>query len=135
MIYLLDTNVCVDYMRGRVPGVRHSIDAVPPQAIALCSVVRAELFRGIYRSASPLREQARVVAFAQRFASLPFDDPAAEIAGRLDADLQAMGLRIGPYDLHIAAIALAHGLTLVTRNTQEFSRVMGLALEDWHTTP
>ena len=37
----------------------------------------------------------------------------------------------GPYDLQIAAIALAHRCTLVTNNTQEFSRVPGLRIEDW----
>lgn len=38
---------------------------------------------------------------------------------------------IGPYDLLIAAIALANNLTLVTHNTNEFSRVPGLVIEDW----
>ena len=66
---------------------------------------------------------------------MPLDLPAAEIAGRIDADLMARGLRIGPYDTLIAAVALAHGLTLVTHNTAEFSRSAGLRLEDWETTP
>jgi len=38
---------------------------------------------------------------------------------------------IGPHDLQIAAIAMHHGLTLVTHNTAEFSRISGLMLEDW----
>jgi tRNA(fMet)-specific endonuclease VapC len=40
---------------------------------------------------------------------------------------------IGPLDMQIAAIALANNLTLVTHNTLEFSRVSGLALDDWET--
>jgi tRNA(fMet)-specific endonuclease VapC len=44
-----------------------------------------------------------------------------------------MGTPIGPYDLLIAAIALANGLVLVTHNTAEFSRVSGLMFEDWQT--
>jgi tRNA(fMet)-specific endonuclease VapC len=49
--------------------------------------------------------------------------------------LDAQGTPIGPYDLQIAAIALAHNLTLVTHNTREFGRVSGLVLEDWEATP
>ena len=38
---------------------------------------------------------------------------------------------IGPFDRQIAAIALVHGLTVVTNNVDEFSRVKGLKVEDW----
>jgi tRNA(fMet)-specific endonuclease VapC len=38
---------------------------------------------------------------------------------------------IGPYDKQIAAIALVHGLTVVTHNVREFGRVAGLTFEDW----
>ena len=65
--------------------------------------------------------------------SLPFDDPAAEIYGQLRTALEKQGKLIGPYDLLIAATALAHGVTLVTHNTEEFKRVPDLTLEDWQT--
>jgi tRNA(fMet)-specific endonuclease VapC len=45
--------------------------------------------------------------------------------------LEAIGSRIGPNDLLIAATALANDLTLVTHNVREFSRVLGLRVEDW----
>ena len=51
--------------------------------------------------------------------------------GEIRAVLAAVGTPIGPYDLQIAAIALVHGLTVVTHNTGEFSRVPGLKVEDW----
>jgi tRNA(fMet)-specific endonuclease VapC len=63
--------------------------------------------------------------------NLPFDDFAAEIYGRIRAELEAAGMLIGPYDMMIAAIALANDLTLVTHNTREFGRVAGLKIEDW----
>nr|MDQ2997357.1 hypothetical protein [Chloroflexota bacterium] len=50
---------------------------------------------------------------------------------QMRADLAVKGIPIGAHDLQIAAIALAHDLTLVTHNTREFSRVAGLRLEDW----
>ena len=55
----------------------------------------------------------------------------AEHYARIRADLEARGAVIGGNDLWIAATALAHGATLVTNNTEEFSRVPGLLLEDW----
>jgi tRNA(fMet)-specific endonuclease VapC len=64
---------------------------------------------------------------------VPFDDRAGEEYAKVRADLAAKGTPIGPNDLLIAAIALANGLTLVTHNTTEFSRVLGLRLEDWET--
>jgi tRNA(fMet)-specific endonuclease VapC len=55
----------------------------------------------------------------------------AEHYARIRADLERHGVIIGANDLWIAATALAHGATLVSANTGEFSRVPGLALEDW----
>ena len=47
------------------------------------------------------------------------------------ADLARLGQPIGPNDLLIASIARAHDLVLVTHNLDEFSRIVGLQLEDW----
>jgi tRNA(fMet)-specific endonuclease VapC len=62
---------------------------------------------------------------------LPFDDAAADLGGNLRAQLARQGAPIGPYDLQIAAIALANECTLVTHNVREFSRVPDLTIEDW----
>ena len=63
--------------------------------------------------------------------SYPFDDKAAKICAKIRADLYKVGKPIGSNDLLIASIGLANDLTLVTHNTDEFSRVVGLRLEDW----
>ena len=101
------------------------------EEIAICSVVKAELFYGAMRSNNPTVTLARQQQFLSLFISLPFDDFAALIYGRIRSQLAALGTPIGPNDLQIAAIALANNLTLVTHNTREFSRVSGLILEDW----
>ena len=75
-----------------------------------------------------LRVQQRFLA---QFVSLPFDDQASMIHGRIRAQLASAGTPIGPYDLQIAAIALGNNLTLVTHNIREFRRVEGLGCEDW----
>jgi len=61
------------------------------------------------------------------------DDAAAERCGEIRAALSRQGTPIGPYDLQIAAIALSNGLTVVTANRAEFSRVEGLSVETWHS--
>jgi tRNA(fMet)-specific endonuclease VapC len=65
------------------------------------------------------------------FARFPFDDAAADHFVSTRTHLESRGTPIGPYDLQIAAIALANACTLVTHNTAEFSRLPGLLLEDW----
>jgi tRNA(fMet)-specific endonuclease VapC len=67
--------------------------------------------------------------------SIDFDDAAAGIYGQIRAHLASRGTPIGPNDVLIAAIAVANGITLVTHNTSEFSRVPGLLIEDWEVPP
>jgi tRNA(fMet)-specific endonuclease VapC len=131
MPYLLDTNVWIVFLRGRNALLRQRVLAHPIGHLRLCSVVKAELIGGTLRSRRPAAERAKVDAFVQPYVSLPFDDVAAEVFARIRFHLESLGAPIGPYDLQIAAIALVHGLTLVTHNVAEFSRVPGLALEDW----
>jgi tRNA(fMet)-specific endonuclease VapC len=131
MKYLLDTNVCIVYIKGRNLSLKRRFDTLPIEEISVCSVVKAELFYGAVKSANPERNFALQQAFLDQFVSLSFDDPAATTFGTVRAQLETRGTPIGAYDLQIAAIALAHNLTLVTHNTREFGRVDGLQVEDW----
>ena len=131
MTYLLDTNTCIRYLNGRAIQVRERLRTLAVQEICVCAVVKAELYAGAMKSSDPATTLAKQRSFLDQFASLPFDDAAAEVYGRLRAHLEQRGTPIGPYDLMIAAIALAHSASLVTHNTREFSRVPGLRLEDW----
>jgi tRNA(fMet)-specific endonuclease VapC len=134
MTHLLDTNTCVQFLRsGAGSPVAAKLASMPPASVVLCSVVVGELLFGALRSRDAARNLAEVQKFTAGFASLAFDDRAAPEYADIRADLTARGLLIGPNDLLIAAIARANGLTLVTHNTAEFSRVPGLRLEDWQT--
>jgi tRNA(fMet)-specific endonuclease VapC len=131
MTYLLDTNTCVRYLNKRSLAVINRLRNTPESEIALCSVVKAELYFGAMKSQNPEATIQGQRVFAERFISLPFDDSAAEFYAQIRADLATKGMPIGGNDLMIAAIALANGLILVTHNTREFSRVAGLQIEDW----
>lgn len=131
MNYLLDTNVCIVYLRGRNLNLRQRLEAIAAPEISVCSIVKAELCFGAMKSADPGRNFALQQAFLAQFVSLPFDDLAATTFGVIRSQLEANGTPIGAYDLQIAAIAVANNLTLVTHNTREFGRVDGLQVEDW----
>jgi tRNA(fMet)-specific endonuclease VapC len=130
-MFLLDTNVVVQYLRGKNLLIRQRLAARPTHEIRLCSVTLSEIYIGVLRSARPVQNRVDADQFAAAFFSLPFDNPVAEACSRIRHYLERQGMVIGPYDLQIAAIALANGCTLVTHNTGEFSRVPGLVLEDW----
>lgn len=131
MKYLLDTNVCINYMRGKNTLLLQRFGAYSPVDIALCAVVMAELRYGAEASGRVQSEHAKIDAFAAPYISLAFDDAAARVFGEIRHALMSTGKAIGPFDTMIAAIALANNLVLVTHNTNEFSRVPGLTLEDW----
>lgn len=131
LIYLLDTNVCIMYLKGRSLSINHHLDNLEPEKVAVCSVVKAELFYGSMRSNNPGKSLKIQKSFLYQFVSLPFDDSCAEIYGQIRADLAKNGTPIGLNDLQIVAIALANNLILVTHNVREFSRIDGLKFEDW----
>jgi tRNA(fMet)-specific endonuclease VapC len=131
MTYLLDTNVWVVFLRNPHSRVVSRLRATQPADVRVCSVVVAELYYGCLRSANPAANRGKVEALVRPFLSLPFDDAAAGHYANVRRHLESLGAPIGPYDLQVAAIALAHGCTLVTHNTQEFGRIPGLLLEDW----
>jgi len=131
MIFLPDTNACITLLRQRDQRLIARWKSVKATDIVLCSITVYELRYGAQRSSDPAREQSKLDLFLGPFTSLPFDDHCARRCAEVRAQLEATGNVIGPHDLQIAAIALQHGLTLVTHNSREFSRVAGLTLEDW----
>lgn len=131
MSYLLDTNTCIGYLNGRNQNISQNLSERSPTEIRLCDVVKFELYYGAYRSFRQQQNLALLERFFGAFQSLPFDGKSAIICGSIRSQLQAQGTPIGAYDLQIAAIALAHDLTLVTHNLREFYRVENLKLEDW----
>jgi tRNA(fMet)-specific endonuclease VapC len=129
MKYLLDTNVCVDYLSGRYPSVTARLQQCSPQDVCLSSVVVAELRYGADRRRRENHE--RLDLLTAEIPCLDFDLAAARAFGSLRVALEEHGIPIGPYDMLIAAQALTLRLVLVTANFREFGRVAGLGVENW----
>lgn len=130
-MYALDTNSLSYFLKGR-GRVGERLLAQPPSKVGLPSVVLYELAHGAARSQAPPDLKARLEALLRSLPILPFGEAEARAAARIRADLETAGKPIGPHDVLIAATALAHGATLVTRNVREFRRVKGLRVEDWY---
>ena len=132
--YCLDTNACIDLIRGTSFPVRARLKEVLAHGSVVCisSVVLHELWYGVAKSARPDTNTERVQAFlAGPLEILPWDEADARAAGEVRAQLEKEGRPIGAYDALIAAQAVRRGITLVTANTREFDRVEGLMLENW----
>lgn len=132
MSFLLDTNVCVDVLKGH-PRVCAQLEAISPADCAISSVTVFELAMGVRLCRQPERERKKLAKLFAVIAVLPFDSTAAEEAARVRHELESAGLKIGPYDLLIAGQALSGRLTLVTNNTREFARISALRLNDWRS--
>jgi tRNA(fMet)-specific endonuclease VapC len=132
MTYLLDTNVWVALLRGTSPLIAGRFRAATISAdVRICSVIVAELWYGCARSTKPAANRTAVDILIAPFPSLPYTDVAAEHFVSIRRSLETRGQVIGPYDMQIAAIALANACALVTHYTGEFRRVPGLVIEDW----
>ena len=131
MKYLLDTNVCVDFLNRRYPKVTERIRASLPEDLCLSSVVVAELRYGADRSERRGENHDRLDILTAEIQCLDFDLAAARIYGQIRSTLESEGTPIGPYDMMIAAHAVSQELILVTDNEREFRRISGLEIENW----
>ena len=131
MKYLLDTNICVYAINNRHPKLTNKLLTILPDEIAVSSITLGELEYGAAKSKWGERTRQTLYAFLSNYTILPFDNADAICFGNLRAALALTGTPIGAYDVMIAAQGLTKGLTVVTHNTGEFSRVPKLGLEDW----
>jgi tRNA(fMet)-specific endonuclease VapC len=128
--YLLDTNIVSDLVRHPAGQVAERIGLVGEETICTSLVVAAELRFGALKKGSQ-RLSAQLEAVLSALDILPLEDPVDRRYAELWAALERAGTPIGGNDMLIAAHALALGLTLVTGNEREFSRVPGLAVDNW----
>ncbi len=120
--FLLDTNVCIYILEGKIDQLRTRLEGHRPGEIAVSAISFAEVIRGIDPAdVSRERRAERLFAF---FPILPFDVPAG-------GAYRHVLFRRGSFDRLIAAHALALGLTLVTNSERDFADVEGLKVENW----
>lgn len=131
MKYLLDTNMCI-YAQKKNENVLAQMKEHFDDGLAISSITLAELEYGVQASADPEKNTIALMKFLAIVEILPFESSAAVEYGKICADLRKKGTPIGNMDMLISAHAKAENLTVVTHNTREFERVIGLKIEDWY---
>ena len=129
-MYVLDTNVLIYYFKGMGNVAAHLLSHAPKE-IGIPTIVLFELEVGIAKSTSPEKRTQQLAELAKIVHVLPFNYATAQVAAQIRTNLEIKGTPIGPYDMLIAATAVAHRAILVTRNGQEFSRIENLMSENW----
>ena len=130
-MYFVDSNTCIYFMNGKYPSVREKFLSVSPKEIKISSVVKGELLLGAFKSRTREKTTEKVENFLKPFEIVDFTDKMSYDYAEIRKDLEHAGTPIGANDLLIAAAALHEKATLITHNTDEFSRVPDLKIEDW----
>ncbi len=133
MALLIDTSLFIGVERsGEHP--EFLLERLGDSAIAISAITASELLHGVHRADSAARRGRRerfVEAILRAVPVLPFTLEVARTHSRLWADQMKSGTLIGAHDLQIAATALTHDLTLLTRDKRHFERVEALKLTLW----
>ncbi|MBF0478771.1 MAG: type II toxin-antitoxin system VapC family toxin [Candidatus Omnitrophica bacterium] len=128
MIFFLDTNICIDFLKGHKDVIEHLIKYYHPSQIKISTIVRAELIHGAFKSQNSHKNLEKVNSFLEPFEVVSFDIKASNIYGQIRAELEKRGEIIGPMDLLIAATVISHEGVLITENKKEFLRIEQLKI-------
>lgn len=131
MKYMLDTNICIYVIRQKPAAVVQKFLEHDPNEICVSAITHAELMYGVEKSQFPERDLTALMLFLSSISVLEFDLKAAMAYGKIRAGLERNGTPVGAMDMLIAAHAQSEGITLVTNNTREFSRIDNLQIENW----
>ncbi len=132
---LLDTDRAIDALNG-VPGALELLEVLAPSGLALSSISYGELYEGAYYGRDQTHSLATLAAFVRRTPMLPITDEILERFAILRGSLtHQLRNQIGDFDLLIAATALTHHLTLVTRNLRAFRHILDLELYGFAASP
>jgi tRNA(fMet)-specific endonuclease VapC len=133
LLHMLDTDISSYVMKRSNDAVLRKLRRTAIGSVCISVVTKSELMYGV--EVSPRRQQDEFALndYLRYVSVLDFPEDAALHYAQIRADLKRRGAMIGANDLFLAAHARALGLTLVTNNTREFSRIPHLKIENWTT--
>ena len=129
MPYLIDSDVVIDHLAD-VAAATTLLEQLAAEGIAVSIITYMEAYQGVLRSPRPTSARKQFEAFLETVPVLPFSLAGAEGCAQVRETLHREGKRVKAraLDLMTAAIALEHGLTIVTRNVEDYNDIRGLKL-------
>jgi tRNA(fMet)-specific endonuclease VapC len=130
--YLLHTDTVVDLLRGR-PATVEVLQSLAPARGAISVVSIGDLVHAARLSSDAAESELRISTFLDQVAVHPVDRDVAWTHGQIRSRILREEHRvIDDFDLILAATAIVHDLTLLTRHERWFEAVVGLR---WSAIP
>jgi tRNA(fMet)-specific endonuclease VapC len=129
MKYLLDTNICIHFFRGKY-NLLEKLTKIGIENCSISEITLAELVFGAENSSNPEKNHYLIENFVGQITILPIFNSILQY-GKQKAQLRKQGIMISDFDLFIGCTALENDLIMVTENIKEFKRIKGLRIENW----
>ena len=129
--YLLDTNICVYFLKG-LYNLDRKIEEAQTENCFVSEITIAELKFGVENSENKEKNQKTVDDFVSKFTIIPIFN-SLDIYAKEKARLRKKGTPLDDFDLLIGSTAISNNLILVTRNVSDFDRLGGIEIENWVT--
>lgn len=129
MKYLLDTNICIHFFRGKF-NLIEKFESIGVENLAISEITLAELVFGAESSENPQKNHDIIEKFASQVTILPIFDSIYKY-GKEKARLRKSGVMISDFDLLIGCTSTENELIMVTENVKEFERISNITIENW----
>ncbi|TVZ26542.1 tRNA(fMet)-specific endonuclease VapC [Gillisia sp. Hel_I_86] len=129
MKYLLDTNICIHFFRGKF-NLIEKFQEVNLDNCAISEITLAELIFGAENSSNSKKNLKLIDNFSEQVKILPIFN-SINIYAKEKVRLRKKGEMISDFDLLIGSTAIANELIMVTENTKEFKRIKEIKIENW----
>jgi predicted nucleic acid-binding protein len=123
-LIILDTDVVIDFFTGISPEAEGVSKLISQEEAALTSISVFELYAGIEGK----RRLGQIEKFIRDLTIIPLDVIEAALAGKIYTQLKSKGQLIGTHDILIAAVCMANGLPLYTKNVIHFSKIKDIQI-------
>ena len=130
MIYCLDTDILIEYLRGNIAVKKRVENLGENDSIGLTWLSVYEFFKGICVSGK-YNEEDFLMRMVDSAIMMEETYDSSKIGGEIYASLKKSGNLINDADILIASIIMAHGAILITNNENHFKRITGLRIENW----
>ena len=129
MKYMLDTNICVYFFRGKY-NLTEKLERIGLNNCTISEITLAELVFGAENSSNPQKNHTIIVNFSKLVTILPIYD-SIYLYGKEKARLRKLGTMISDFDLLIGCTSVEKELIMVTENIGEFERITDIRIENW----